>query len=301
MALAGGRLFHVNVNCVDLERSRRFYTNGLGLREGVRTAASHAQSGVAFGLDRARWEAWILLGPNGFDGSAIDLLEWQEPAPVRAAPPHLESCGFQRLGLMVRDLDATIEGVRDLGGAVWSDPFTHAIPGGGEIRLVMANDPDGTPLELIEGDGPRVAFVAVACADLDGSIDFYRSLGFRDVARFPSTNRDGDHLRIDGPVAMEEVMMRAPTKSEMNVMLVGFSVPLPVRATARPANSIGMWRTALLVADLDIAYGELGRLGIGTLSPPVAMEMGPGLPVLRFVCFAGPDGEVLELIEQPAP
>ena len=30
------------------------------------------------------------------------------------------------------------------------------------------------------------------------------------------------------------------------------------------------------------------------------MAMGPGLPELRFLCFAGPDGEVLELIEQPA-
>ncbi|HTK16351.1 MAG TPA: VOC family protein [Acidimicrobiia bacterium] len=300
MALADGRLFHVNVNCADLERSRRFYANGLGLREGVRTAASHAQSGVAFGLDRARWDAWILLGPNGFDGSAIDLLEWQEPAPVRAAPARLECCGFQRLGLIVRDLDATLERVDDLGGAVWSDPFTHAIPGGSEIRLVMANDPDGTPLELIEGDSPRVAFVAVACADLDRSVDFYRSLGFREAARFPSTSDHGDHLRIDGPVAMEEVMMRAPTKSEMTVMLVGFTSPLPVHEAPRPANSIGMWRTALLVADLDAAYAELGRLGITTLSPPVAMEMGPGLPELRFVCFAGLDGETLELIEQPA-
>ena len=60
-----------------------------------------------------------------------------------------------------------------------------------------------------------------------------------------------------------------------------------------------MWRTALLVADLDAAYAELGRLGIATISPPTAMAMGPGLPELRFLCFAGPDGEVLELIEQP--
>jgi catechol 2,3-dioxygenase-like lactoylglutathione lyase family enzyme len=201
---------------------------------------------------------------------------------------------------MVRDLVATLGRVEALGGHVWSDPFTHEIPGGGEIRLVMADDPDGTPLELIEGDSPRVAFVAVVCADLARSIDFYRSLGFRDVARFPSTSDNGDHLRIEGPVAMEEVMMRAPAKSEMNVMLVDFRIPRPVRAVPRPANSIGMWRTALLVADLDAAYGELGRLGIITLSPPVAMEMGPGLPELRFVCFAGPDGETLELIEQPA-
>jgi catechol 2,3-dioxygenase-like lactoylglutathione lyase family enzyme len=300
MALADGRIFHVNVNCNELERSRRFYVDGLGLTEGVRTAAGHVQSGAAFGLDRAQWDAWILLGPRGFEGSAIDLLEWQEPAPEGAPPAQFEDCGFQRLGVVVTDLDAAIERVRELGGAIWSEPFTHAIPGGGEIRLVMANDPDGTALELIEGDAPSVAFVAVACADLDESIAFYRALGFRDAARFHSTDDDGAHLRIRGPVDMEEVLLRAPTKSEMNVMLVGLSTPSPVRAEARPANAVGMWRTALLVADLDAAYRELGRLGVATLSEPAAMEMGPGLPELRFLCFSGPDGEVLELIEQPA-
>ena len=299
MALADGRTFHVNINCSELDRSRRFYVDCLGLTEGVRTAAADAQPGAAFGLDRARWDAWILLGPRAFEGSAIDLLEWQEPAPRPGPPARFEACGFQRLGLVVPVLDATLQRVRDLGGAIWSDPSTHSIAGGGEVRLVMVNDPDGTPLELIEGHAPSVAFVAVVCADLDQSIAFYRTLGFREVARFPSTNTDGSHLRVDGPVVMEEVMLRAPTKSEMNIILVGFSTPAPVRAEARPANTIGPWRTALLVADLDAAYEELGRLGITTFSAPTTMAMGPGLPELRFLCFAGPDGEVLELIEQP--
>jgi len=300
MALADGRIFHVNVNCSDLDRSRRFYVDALGLTEGVRTAAGHTQSGAAFGLDRARWDAWILLGPRAFEGSAIDLLEWQEPPPRGAPPARFETCGFQRLGVVVKDFDPAVERVRALGGAIWSDPFTHAVPGGGEIRLVMGNDPDGTALELIEGDAPSVAFVAVVCADLDRSIAFYRALGFRDAARFHSTNDDGAHLRIGGAVDMQEVLLRAPTKSEMNIMLVGFSTPAALRAETRPANSIGMWRTALLVADLDGAYHELGRLGVTTISEPTTMAMGPGLPELRFVCFAGPDGEVLELIEQPA-
>jgi catechol 2,3-dioxygenase-like lactoylglutathione lyase family enzyme len=300
MALVDGRLFHVNVNCADLGRSRRFYVDGLGLTPGVRTAAEHVQPGAAFGLDRARWDAWILLGPHGYDGGAIDLLEWQEPAPRGTPPARVEECGFQRLGILVSDLDAAIARVRELGGASWSDPFTHAIPGGGEIRLVLANDPDGTALELIEaGDGPRVAFVAVACGDLERSIAFYRALGFRDVARFPSTDDDGAHLRITGPIAMEEVMLLAPTTSEVNVMLVGFSAPLPVCTPPRPANTLGIWRSALLVTDLDGAYAELARLGVATLSPPTAMAMGPDLPELRFFCFAGPDGEMLELLEQP--
>ncbi len=159
MALTDGRLFHVNLNCADLERSRRFYVDGLGLTAGARTATEDAQPGAAFGLDRARWDAWILLGPNGFDGAAIDLLEWQEPTPIGRAPAAVTTCGFQRLGLMVPDFDAALERVNALGGATWSESFTHTVPGGGEIRLVMANDPDGVVLELVEGDGPRVAFV----------------------------------------------------------------------------------------------------------------------------------------------
>jgi catechol 2,3-dioxygenase-like lactoylglutathione lyase family enzyme len=299
--LTDGRLFHVNVNCAALERSRRFYVDALGLTDGVRTAGEAAQPGTAFGLERARWDAWILLGPRGFEGGAIDLLEWKEPVPTGAAPARVTQCGFQRLGVMVTDLDAAIARVRERGGAVWSESFTHALPNGGEIRLVLANDPDGTALELIEGEHARVAFVAVACADLDRSVDFYRALGFRDAARFPSTSEDGAHLRIDGPVAMDEVMLLAPTKSDVNVMLVGFSEPAATRAPARPANALGMWRCALLVTDLDAAYDELGHLGIATISAPTAMAMGPGLPDLRFFCFAGPDGEVLELIEAPAP
>src|SRR5258708_35051658 len=100
---------------------------------------------------------------------------------------------------------------------------------------------------------------------------------------------------------MEEVLLRAPSKSEMSIMLVGFSTPRPRPVAARPANTIGMWRVALLVTDIDVAFAELGRLGITPFSAPTTMAMGPGLPELRVLCFAGPDGEVLELIEQPGP
>jgi catechol 2,3-dioxygenase-like lactoylglutathione lyase family enzyme len=52
--LAGARIFHVNINCSDLARSREFYVEGCGLTEGVRTTPAETQSGAAFGLDRAR-------------------------------------------------------------------------------------------------------------------------------------------------------------------------------------------------------------------------------------------------------
>jgi catechol 2,3-dioxygenase-like lactoylglutathione lyase family enzyme len=299
MSLDGARLFHVNVNCSDLERSRRFYTDGLGFAIGAHTAPEVAQPGTAFGLDRARWDASILLGPRGYEGGAIDLLQWHEPSPVGAAPARVVENGFQRLGVRVPDLDATVDRVRALGGVVWSEPFAHALGEGREIRLVLLGDPDGTAIELIEGGPASLSFVAITCADLEASRAFYLGLGFREVARYPSHNEEGAHLRIDGPVEMDEVVLAAPGGGETMVMLVGFRTPRYEPTAPRPANALGMWRAAFLVADLDAAVTDLARGTIATMSPPVAMAMGPGLPTLRFVCFRGPDNEVLELIEQP--
>jgi catechol 2,3-dioxygenase-like lactoylglutathione lyase family enzyme len=299
MPASDARLFHVNVNCADLERSRAFYTAGLGLEIGAHTAPETAQPGAAFGLDRARWDASILLGPNGYDGGAIDLLQWHEPAPVGAPPARIFETGFQRLGLRVPDLDAALAGVVAYGGAVWSAPLTHTRPDGGEIRIALTNDPDGTAIELVEGGATALSFVAVTCADLARSFDFYAALGFREVARFPSESSDGSHLRIDGPVAMDEVVLVAPGGGDVLFILVGFRTPPCAVSDARVANALGMWRCAFLVADLDGAVAELARLDVETISAPVEMAMGPGLPTLRFVCFRGPDHEVVELIEQP--
>jgi catechol 2,3-dioxygenase-like lactoylglutathione lyase family enzyme len=293
------RIFHVNVNCGDLERSRRFYADALGLNAAVRTAPDVVQPGVAFGLERARWDAWVLVGASGFDGGAVDLLEWQEPAPAGAPPSSFVTTGFQRLGIAVPDLEETVTRATELGGAIWSDVQEHELAGGASVRLVMANDPDGVVVELIEGKGPRLSFVAVGCIQLDRSVAFYRTLGFTEVARFAPEPRDAAHLRLEGPAAFDEVMLAAPGGGEVQLILVGFRTPAVVAGPARPANALGMWRMAMLVRDLEASCAQLVALGVDTISPPVTMSMGPELPVLRFVCFAGPDGEVVELIEPP--
>jgi hypothetical protein len=76
----------------------------------------------------------------------------------------------------------------------------------------------------------------------------------------------------------------------------------PARAATsapRPANTIGIWRAALLVTALDAAIARLRAAGVPFLSDAQCMAMGPGLPDLRFACCRGPDHEVLELIESP--
>jgi catechol 2,3-dioxygenase-like lactoylglutathione lyase family enzyme len=297
--LGGARIFHVNVNCSELARSRDFYVEGCGLVEGVRTTPEKAQSGIAFGLDRARWDAWILVGANGFAGGAIDLLEWQEPAPTGTAPHALHDAGFQRIGVTVADLDVAIANITAHGGALWSEPNLHHLPNGGEVRIVFASDPDGVAVEVVEGARPGLSFVSVACHDLERSVAFYRGLGFVERARFPSASELGLHLHIDGAVVMNEVLMRAPGGGDVSLMLVGFDEPQVRPATPRSANALGMWRCALLVPDLAAAVAELRGANVDLLSDPQTMSMGPGLPELRFVCLRGPDYEVIELIEQP--
>jgi catechol 2,3-dioxygenase-like lactoylglutathione lyase family enzyme len=279
--LDGARIFHVNINCSRLARSRTFYVDGCGLTEGVRTAPELPQAGDAFGFDRAWWDALILVGANGFDGGAIDLLQWLEPEPTGAPPAELHEPGFQRIGIEVPDVDTAM-----------ASGAAHGGTGRGRNGL---RDPDGTAVELIGGGPARLAFVAVRCRHLDASVDFYRVLGFREV------------VRLDGPDGDLEVVMDAPEPGEVQLRLVGSPAPATSsgdaadEGRARPANALGMWRVALLLPDLDGAVGRLAGAGIELLSDPQSMAMGPGLPELRFVCFRGPDREVVELIEAPDP
>jgi catechol 2,3-dioxygenase-like lactoylglutathione lyase family enzyme len=251
------------------------------------------QPGDAFGLAQAKWDAWILAGVNGFDAGVVDLLQWQTPPPVASPPANLHTQGFQRVGLLVPDLDAAIRAAVESGGEIWGEPSMH-----GDVRLVLGSDPDGVVIELVQAGGPTPSFVGVACNDLERSVAWYRSLGFRETARFASANDDSRHLRIDGASAFDEVMMTPPAGG-LSLILVGFTTPAIAAATPRPANALGIWRVALLVPDLDAACDELATLGIELLSRPVTMAMGSGLPELRFVCLRGLDHEVIELIEQP--
>jgi catechol 2,3-dioxygenase-like lactoylglutathione lyase family enzyme len=298
VAFAAARIFHVNLNCSSLERSRAFYVEVAGLTEGVRTAPETAQPGTAFGLDRAWWDAWILVGTRAFEGGAIDLLEWREPKPSGTPPRQYHQCGFQRVGIRVPDLDGAIARLAPRGGTAWSEPIVH-VTGDRRIRIVHASDPDGIALELVEGCGPDLSFVSVVCADLERSIAWYEALGFQVRDRFPTESADGSHLRVAGRVAAEEVMLVPGGGGAIRLLLVGFRAPAATAQGRRTLSTLGIARIALLVPDLDACIARLDHLGAALLSAPVAMAMGPGLPELRFVCFAGLDGEILELIEQP--
>ena len=237
----------------------------------------------------SRWDAWILVGAQGFEGSAIDLLEWQEPPPTGSAPAALFDAGFQRIGVRVADLDATIANATAHGGTAWSEPLVHDIPGGGHVRIVMMSDPDGVVVELIEG-GNGLAFVSVACADLEHSVGFYATLDSAELARFPSTRDTGDHLRIAGPLSMVEVLMGAPGGGEVHLMLAGFEQPQRGRGRTPRREHAGHVASGIAAPRPRSLSGRAPR-------SRRRAPLGPAVDVDG----TGPPGAALRLLPRPRP
>lgn len=268
MSIGVLRLYHINVNCRDLDRSLAWYCGVLGLTAATRTSPDRPQPGDAFGLPSVQWDAWILHGTRGQDGLVLDLLQWQEPPPT-GRPAGENDTGFVGLVLGHPDPDA-------LGADRGPDDRVHLL------------DPDGTRITVVpDRDGPRLLALDVGCADRAASRHFYS-----DLLGFGPEPPAHSHLADPGV----EVLTDAATGGSVRL------VDRPGgRVRRRAANELGIFRTASFTADIDASYQRLLDAGIHCYSPPATLEMGPGLPRLRALFFDDPDRACAELIEVPNP
>lgn len=118
-------LEYVGIRVRDLDRSRRFYCEGLGLRR--QSTGRMAAGGV--------WET--LEDPA--TGAELELNFYPD------SPPYREGDELDHLGFRVEGLDAVVERLRSLGGKVRIPAFRE-----GSERLVFLSDPDGIWIELWE-------------------------------------------------------------------------------------------------------------------------------------------------------
>ena len=125
------RIHHVAIICADYARSKRFYTEVLGLRI---VAENHRAARASYKLDLAL--------P---DGSQIELFSFPE-APARPTRP--EAQGLRHLSFEVHDVQASADELAAQGIAV--EPLRVDDCTG--RRFTFFADPDGLPLELYEAD-----------------------------------------------------------------------------------------------------------------------------------------------------
>lgn len=139
------QIYHVNVNCTNLERSLAFYQM-LGFKEAIDIPAGDIPG---LGLRPAVCRAKLLRLGDDPRGTLIDLIEWQTPTPHGTPYADLGHTGIARLCLRVKGITAMVAELKAQGVRFISEPVSPGLVGNRQT-FVCFYDPDGTVLELME-------------------------------------------------------------------------------------------------------------------------------------------------------
>jgi catechol 2,3-dioxygenase-like lactoylglutathione lyase family enzyme len=139
-------LSHIGVCVSDMDRSVRFYVEGLGF-EPVIDYEVGPEYGTLMEVDGPRVRSQFLRR----DGVSIELLQFVEPGHLGdGSRREMNRLGLTHFCLRVDDVDEVAGAIRDAGGTVVEDTRTSVDLGGGAVTdFVYCTDPDGIRVELM--------------------------------------------------------------------------------------------------------------------------------------------------------
>lgn len=141
-----------------------------------------------------------------------------------------------------------------------------------------------------------VHHIAITVSDLDAAIDFYHGVLGLEIVSEPSPLFDapelGSAVGVPG-AALRQVCLA--TGTAVVELLEYVQPPSPVDAPL-PQNALGAHHVAFRVDDIEATKRELEAKGVTFLSAVNAVDDGV-LAGWRWVYFADPDGNALELVE----
>ena len=144
-------IYHVNVNCSDIERSRAFYEL-LGFRVVAEfEEKDNASLNRGLGIPSSHTRALFLKAGKGRDATLIDLVQWFRPVSAPKGANDLASLGVPRIALKAENLSQLYEDLKAEGVEFVSEPEQLEFPEfGTEPLFCVCLDPDGLLIELVE-------------------------------------------------------------------------------------------------------------------------------------------------------
>jgi catechol 2,3-dioxygenase-like lactoylglutathione lyase family enzyme len=138
---------HVGICVSDLERSTRFYCDGLGFAPGIRFDVG-SEFAATLEIDG---DAKVTSQFVSRDGLSIELLHYATGSVHGTPSASRNQLGFTHLSLIVDDVDAVAARLVEHGGRVVEPTRTRIEnPDGSVNDFVFVADPDGVRVELMK-------------------------------------------------------------------------------------------------------------------------------------------------------
>lgn len=154
------RIMHVCLNCRDMKKSVKFYTELLGMKvisvsqpKPDDPAKEIGARILKLGVKTCDWDGRFVRGTQESDDVAvIDLVEWKEPKPVGQVPPVDTYVGLNRLAFAVDNIEKMYEELKAKGIEFTTDGVVvqDLKPDLGIVKLLFFRDPDGVRLEFYQ-------------------------------------------------------------------------------------------------------------------------------------------------------
>jgi catechol 2,3-dioxygenase-like lactoylglutathione lyase family enzyme len=294
-------LLHCNINSGELGPSAAFYSDVLGTKIGMETAATPTD-GRALGFPGDTISKVLFFydhrGPRV--APAVELMGWIDPLSVGSAPAEPNHVGLSAVGYVVPSLDdlvsrATAAGIRV---SASSDQFPLRDERRPYVRLL---DVDGVPIEIYEGAVEALTFshMRLTVRDLDASIAWYGKIGLELRHRYDDVRLSEGETGAAGGATFSVASVGPVADPSLTFELTSYSTPEVVGTPIAPANHVGIYRVAMGVEDGKAAQAELSQVW-DAVPDPVWVELpGTKLGGVDVLFLTDPDGMVVELVTRP--
>ena len=136
----------------------------------------------------------------------------------------------------------------------------------------------------------------ITVCDLDRSLEFYESLGFRVEKRMLESGECIDSFSGRDGIEVTTAKLKDPNNSDVMLELLEYHShkdPEPETNLSRPIFKVGCSHFAVTVSDLDNVYSQLSEKGTVFNCEPVLSPDGN----VKLTFCRDPDGNLIEMVQ----